>query len=176
MEHILYKDGDIGIPECITDNNGQVAIGMCKICGGAECELKSGICPGRRMTYEEGQIICNGEYKNEQNLPFKAKEIYVDIDGVLTNETEGFGSAIYAERTPKQWLINHINNLHEKGHNITLWTARHLEDEKDTLSWLRKHNVKFHKLILGKPHYDLFIDDHCVHPENLKELLKKEIV
>ena len=37
--HDLYKDGDLDIPEQVLDRNGQVALGMCKVCGRAECEL-----------------------------------------------------------------------------------------------------------------------------------------
>jgi hypothetical protein len=38
-EHDLYQDGDPGVPDAICDGNGQVALGLCKRCGKAECEL-----------------------------------------------------------------------------------------------------------------------------------------
>lgn len=39
MGHNLWKDGDRGIPEALLDRNGQVVLGMCRICGKAEIEL-----------------------------------------------------------------------------------------------------------------------------------------
>ncbi len=113
--------------------------------------------------------------KNEQNMPFKAKEVYCDIDGTLTNETEGFGPSIYAQRTPKKYMIEYINHLFNKGHKITLWSARHLEDEEDTIIWLKKYGVKYHKLILGKPKYELLIDDLAINPKHIKALCNGKI-
>lgn len=39
MAHDLYKDGDADLPEAILDRNGQVVLGMCKICHKGEIEL-----------------------------------------------------------------------------------------------------------------------------------------
>ena len=38
-KHVLYEDGDPDIPKDILDRNGQVVLGLCKVCGRAECEL-----------------------------------------------------------------------------------------------------------------------------------------
>lgn len=38
-QHILYEDGDTDIPEDILDRNGEVVLGLCKVCFRAECEL-----------------------------------------------------------------------------------------------------------------------------------------
>lgn len=37
--HVLYTDQDKDRPDIICDRNGQIALGMCKICGKAEIEL-----------------------------------------------------------------------------------------------------------------------------------------
>jgi hypothetical protein len=37
--HILYCDGDQGIPEAILDRNGSVVLGLCIRCGAGESEL-----------------------------------------------------------------------------------------------------------------------------------------
>ena len=39
MEHVLYQKGDKNIPSQLLDENGDVALSMCKICGKAESEL-----------------------------------------------------------------------------------------------------------------------------------------
>ena len=47
MKHVLWKDGDVDVPEQIKDRNGSVAIHCCKVCGLAEIELSSiQNCPG----------------------------------------------------------------------------------------------------------------------------------
>lgn len=41
QKHVLYKDGDEGVPEQICDWNGQVVLAECKLCGKAESELEA---------------------------------------------------------------------------------------------------------------------------------------
>lgn len=60
MEHILYKTEDIDAPDSIRDGCGEVALGLCRVCGGGECELATN-CPGRPLTQEEKDLICRGE-------------------------------------------------------------------------------------------------------------------
>lgn len=94
--------------------------------------------------------------------------IAVDIDGILTVETEGWGDSVYRARTPRLDNIQKINRLYQEGHLIILHSARHLEDEPVTVRWLREHKVKYHRLILGKLHYDIAIDDRAIcHVEEL---------
>lgn len=46
-QHILYKKGDIGIPDAIRDRNGDVVLDLCKVCGKGEQELlDTPVCPG----------------------------------------------------------------------------------------------------------------------------------
>lgn len=42
--HTLYQDGDANIPDSICDGAGQVALGLCKVCSAAECELTERVC------------------------------------------------------------------------------------------------------------------------------------
>ena len=48
--HVLYQKGDVGLPDSIQDSNGDVVLGLCKVCGRGELELEydGGVCPGRR--------------------------------------------------------------------------------------------------------------------------------
>jgi uncharacterized HAD superfamily protein len=82
--------------------------------------------------------------------------IAVDIDGILTMETDGHD---YANRTPNERAISKVNFLYENGNRITLYSARFAEDEEITKAWLKKHGVKYHRLVLEKLQYDLLIDD-----------------
>ena len=40
-----------------------------------------------------------------------------------------------------------------------MFTARFEQDRKVTKKWLKTHKVPYHRLILDKPQYDIFIDD-----------------
>ena len=100
----------------------------------------------------------------------KKKTICFDIDGVIctTNKSE------YHKSKPKKKVIKLINTLFENGYEIKIFTARYmgrnLEDTKKvyrtgykkTFKQLKKWNLKFNKLILGKPSYDIFIDDKAL--------------
>jgi len=92
--------------------------------------------------------------------------IAVDIDGVLTNETEGHD---YKTRTPNFDNINKVRKAYHDGHAIILFTSRFSQDRKVTIQWLKKYGVPFHKLILDKPQYDHFVDDKASSdfPEDL---------
>ncbi len=93
--------------------------------------------------------------------------IFIDIDGVLTNETKGFD---YENRTPNYQNIGKVNELYRQGHTITLYTSRYLIDKDKTEIWMKKYNVKYHTVIFNKPKYDIFIDDKCYN--NLNQIPK----
>lgn len=60
MKHVLYETKDSDKPQSICDGNGEVVLGLCRICGGAESSLATN-CPGRTLTPEEADSICAGE-------------------------------------------------------------------------------------------------------------------
>lgn len=97
-------------------------------------------------------------------------KIFVDMDGTLTNETEGFGPEVYSQRTPNPFIIGVVNNYYDQGHDITIYTARYHQDREVTAEWLNKYGVKYHNLILGKPQYDIMIDDNSVNPRFLEKI------
>jgi len=90
--------------------------------------------------------------------------IGVDIDGTLTIEKEGHD---YARRTPNKKMIDRVNKWYEEGHIIMLFTARWESDRKITKQWLKDHRVFHHALILGKPSFDLYVDDIAKRPEEV---------
>lgn len=91
----------------------------------------------------------------------------IDIDGTLTIETEGWD---YAKRTPNFQRIAGVNKLIAEGHEVVLYTARFEEDREVTKIWLADNGVKYHRLILGKPQYDFYIDDKALTPDFLEKL------
>ena len=90
--------------------------------------------------------------------------IYVDIDGTIcTSPTDSKGNSDYENSKPIVHRIRKINELFKKGHTIKYWTARGTLSGEDlhglTKSQLEIWGANYHELILGKPYYDLFIDD-----------------
>lgn len=77
----------------------------------------------------------------------------------------------YKDSQPIPANIKYINHLFTKGFVIKIFTARYMGRTNDnakkaralgrdlTLKQLKKWNVKYNKLIFGKPSYDIFIDD-----------------
>jgi uncharacterized HAD superfamily protein len=97
----------------------------------------------------------------------KKLKICFDIDGVICNNTWGK----YENAKPHKLAIEKINKLYSDGNTIILFTSRYMgfSDENIDLAKERgydftfnqmiKWGVKFHRLIMGKPSYDLIIDD-----------------
>ena len=89
--------------------------------------------------------------------------IYVDIDNTVfkTNKMN------YDLSTPIVENIEKVNNLYDEGNTIVMWTARGTLSNKNffhlTYSQLTKFGVKFHELRMGKPAYDLLIDDKSIN-------------
>jgi len=85
--------------------------------------------------------------------------IYVDIDGTICTITGG----IYTDAKPMMKRIRKINKLYAKGNTIIYWTARGTATQIDwlelTKNQLDRWGCKYHELRMGKPEYDLWIDD-----------------
>lgn len=99
--------------------------------------------------------------------------IYVDIDNTIC-ETIGTN---YEYAVPYRSRIHRINELFLAGHEIVYWTARGTGSGRDlyetTKAQLDAWGVKYSKFMVGKPVYDLFIDDKTINKidEKLTEWL-----
>lgn len=106
--------------------------------------------------------------------------IFIDLDNTLcsTNNSDYENSKPIIER------INKVNKLKEEGNYITIWTARGSKSGLDhtelTKKQLNEWNINFDKLILGKPSYDLYIDDKSINADDywkvpkMNEISKKK--
>jgi CMP-N,N'-diacetyllegionaminic acid synthase len=94
------------------------------------------------------------------------QNIYVDIDNTITF-TKGID---YKNSIPRKERIDIINKLYDEGNIITYWTGRGTVSGIDwsdlTKNQLNKWGAKHHNLLLGKPSYDIFIDDKSFNCEN----------
>ena len=95
--------------------------------------------------------------------------IYIDIDETicLTSENRDYS---LAEPMPEN--IEKANKLHSEGHTIIYWTAR---GSVSGVNWyditkkqLDEWGAKYHDLKMGKPMYDLFIDDKALNTKDWK--------
>jgi hypothetical protein len=101
-------------------------------------------------------------------------KIFVDIDETIC-VTPGKKSAArnYTDAHPIMENIEAVNVLYDAGHEITYWTARgsvsgidwYDTTKQQLISWGAKH----HDLILGKPAYDLYIDDKSINTRTWEE-------
>ena len=94
------------------------------------------------------------------------KILSVDIDGTLCENTYGE----YEKASPIFERITKINELHDSGHIINLYTARGSTTGIDwsdlTYKQLKLWGVKYHSLKLGKPEADFYIDDKAINAED----------
>ena len=101
--------------------------------------------------------------------------IYVDIDETICHYGDKFqkharvGAIDYSTAIPYPERIEKINKLFDQGKTIVYWTARGSRTGINwfqlTLKQLNDWGCKFTELRLGKPNYDLFIDDKNINSE-----------
>jgi hypothetical protein len=103
------------------------------------------------------------------------KTFYVDIDGTICYY-EGIDLTCvavnvvdYKSAIPYYDRIEKINKLFDEGNVIVYWTSRGSRSGKNwfqtTLTQLNSWGAKFTELKMGKPHYDVFIDDKNINSE-----------
>lgn len=101
-----------------------------------------------------------------------------DIDGTLCTANSAHD---YTLAQPLTEMIDSVNALYDRGHHITLFTARGASSKLDwhslTIKQLSDWNVKYHLLIdKNKPSYDLFIDDKAISAGEWKRRISKKTV
>lgn len=103
-----------------------------------------------------------------------SKILAFDLDDTLCfrdKKYENLGADKYKFCEPISEMIEKVNTLHDNGYIIYIYTARGMNQfngdvklvyeklydltEKSLIDW----GIKYHKLIMGKLHYDYLIDD-----------------
>ena len=114
------------------------------------------------------------------------KIICIDIDNVIC-KTVGRN---YVNAKPNKKVLQKINEMYKDGYIIKFFTARYMGRNNDkaikakkqgwqmTANQLKKWKVNYHKLIFGKPSFDLIIDDKALFfrkdwYKNINKILKK---
>ncbi len=98
----------------------------------------------------------------------------IDIDGTICTQTKGD----YENAQPLKERIKKVNQLYDSGHTIHFLTARgmgrtnnspefaHRLLYKKTVKQLSDWGVKYHRLFMGKPSGDIYIDDKGMNDED----------
>ncbi len=99
----------------------------------------------------------------------------VDIDGTICTKTK---DGTYRDAKPKHKRIQKINSLYDEGHEIIYYTARGMGRYQNsappafrefylfTMNQLDSWGVKYHRLMLGKPAGDVYVDDKGIKDED----------
>lgn len=95
----------------------------------------------------------------------------IDIDGTICfTPLDENGSSDYEHSQPLPDRIKKINELYDSGHIIHYWTARGsatgIDRSELTTRQMTEWGAKYHKLSLGKPVYDIWIDDKAINSED----------
>jgi quercetin dioxygenase-like cupin family protein len=87
------------------------------------------------------------------------KKYFIDLDNTLCITQ----NSNYVNSTPILERIEYVNNLKKDGNYITIWTARGatsgINHRELTKTQLDNWNVQYDELLMGKPDYDIYIDD-----------------
>jgi len=87
------------------------------------------------------------------------KKYFIDLDNTLCRTI----NSDYKNSVPIQERIDYVNKLKSEGYHITIWTARGSKSGIDckeiTIHQLKIWNVLYDELLLGKPNYDIYLDD-----------------
>jgi len=82
----------------------------------------------------------------------------------------------YSTVKPIPNMINLLNTLKQKGHEIIIYTARRMKTHNNnvgrvvkdialvTFNTLDKFNIQYDEIIFGKPIADIYIDDRAINP------------
>lgn len=99
-----------------------------------------------------------------------------DVDGIIATIVP---VSQYDLAMPQRENIKVINYLYEQGHQIILFTARGTATGIDWTELTRRQlidwDVKYHKLLFGKPAADYYIDDKMLSIEKIKEYISKQV-
>lgn len=99
--------------------------------------------------------------------------ITIDLDGTICeNKSDG---QTYEDVKPLPDAVETLNLFKEKGFYIIIFTARNMVTHEGRigkinkhqmpiiLDWLKKYQIPYDELILGKVHSDVFLDDKGMH-------------
>ena len=122
------------------------------------------------MTQKLKKVLDKNGNNISPQLGEKIKNYLIDIDGTITEDVPNEEPQRMVTCQP--WLDARkiINKWYDEGHIITFFTSRTEETREITLTWLDKHEFKYHGLLMNKPRGGNYhwIDNHIVKATRFK--------
>jgi len=103
-------------------------------------------------------------------LPSEVKNFLIDIDGTITDDVPNEEPERMVTCLPYPDALETMAKWYDEGHVLTFFTSRTEEHRKVTEIWLKKHSIKYHGLLMGKPRGGNYhwIDNHIVKATRFK--------
>ncbi len=114
-------------------------------------------------------------------LPEDVKNYLIDIDGTITEDVPNEQPERMATCEPFPDALKTLNRWYDDGHIICFFTSRTEDHRNVTETWLKKHEFKYHSLLMGKPRGGNYhwVDNHLVKATRYKgkftDLVEKEV-
>lgn len=98
------------------------------------------------------------------------KNYLIDIDGTICDDIPNEEPERMATCLPYTDALKIVNKWYDEGHLICFFTSRTEEHREVTEEWLKKHNFKYHSLLMNKPRGGNYhwIDNHIVKATRFK--------
>jgi len=98
------------------------------------------------------------------------KNFLIDIDGTICDDIPNEEPERMLTCLPYPDAKKILNKWYEEGHIITFFTSRTEEHREFTEEWLKKHDFKYHGLLMNKPRGGNYhwIDNHIVKATRFK--------
>ena len=98
------------------------------------------------------------------------KNYLIDIDGTVCDDVPNEEPERMGTVLPYPDALNILNKWYDEGHIITFFTSRTEEHREITEMWLKKHQFKYHGLLMEKPRGGNYhwIDNHIVKATRFK--------
>ena len=103
-------------------------------------------------------------------LPSEVKNFLIDIDGTITDDVPNEEPERMVTCLPYPDALETMTKWYDEGHVLTFFTSRTEEHREVTEIWLKKHSIKYHGLLMGKPRGGNYhwIDNHIVRATRFK--------
>ncbi len=103
-------------------------------------------------------------------LPEGVKNYLIDIDGTVCDDVPNEEPERMRAVLPYPDALKMLNKWYDEGHVITFFTSRTEDHREVTEDWLKKHNFKYHGLLMSKPRGGNYhwIDNHIVKATRFK--------
>lgn len=141
--HVLYKNGEPDVPDCIKDRNGEVVLGLCRRCGAGEIEL-SGPC------YMTNFVEDIKDFHKKFGLEYSAgpRQLPTDLQDFrskfLQEELDEYEEGVVYKDKEKQ-LDSLVDLLY-----VAFGTA-YLHGFDIQAAWNRVHNANMQKIRAERP-------------------------